>query len=29
VVKNKIVLDDKAASVLPLLQLNAIQGEVR
>ena len=26
-VKNKIVLDDKAASVLPLLQLNAIQGE--
>ena len=28
-VKNKIVLDDKAASVLPLLQLNAIQGEVQ
>ena len=26
-VKNKIVLDDKAASVLPLLQLNAIEGE--
>ena len=29
VVKNKIVLDDKAASVLPLLQLNAMQGEPR
>ena len=28
-VKNKIVLDDKAASVLPLLQLNDIQGEPR
>lgn len=26
VVKNKIVLDDQAASVLPLLQLNSIQG---
>ena len=26
VVKNKIVLDDKAASVLPLLQLNSMQG---
>ena len=26
-VKNKIVLDDKAASVLPLLQLNAVQGD--
>ena len=28
-VKNKIVLDNKAASVLPLLQLNNIQGEAQ
>jgi membrane protease subunit HflK len=28
-VKNKIIIDNKATSILPLLQLNAMNGEVK